>query len=133
PYTTLFRSHDRVRAVRVDAAEAVDRLLDDLRDLVVDGVVGRNGERLGAGGLDLGDRVVERRGVPRGDDDLRSPLAREARDRPSEAARSARDDDDLLAQRLLPHPVLVSTEGSSQTRYPAVNAEHRNWRDRASA
>src|SRR5207237_5876164 len=97
---------DRVRAVRVDAAEAVDRLLDHLCDLVLDRVVGRDGERLRARRLDLGDGVVERLRASRGPDDLRSALACETRDRAAEAARGARDDDDLLVQGFLSHRLL---------------------------
>ena len=87
--------HDRVRAVGVDAAEAVDRLLDHPSDLVLHRLVGRDGERLR---------------VPRRDDDLRTARAGAARDRAAEPARGAGDDDDLLAQRFLPRHVPCMTE-----------------------
>ena len=87
---------DGVRDVGVDAPEPVDRLLDDLLHLVLDGVVGGNGERLRSGRLDLRDGVLERLGVPRRDHDLCPAHASQARNGAAQPARGSGDDHDLL-------------------------------------
>ena len=65
-------------------------------DVVLNGMVRRNGDCLAAERLDLAYGVVERLGVSRGDNDLGGPLAGAARNRPPEARGSTGDDDDLL-------------------------------------
>ncbi len=92
---------DRVRDIRVDPPEAVDRLLDHLLHLVLHRAVGRDGERLRAERLDLAHARVERLAVAGGDDDLRAALAGEPGDGAAEPARGARDEDHLLGQRFL--------------------------------
>ena len=116
------RDH-RVRDVRVDPPEPVERLLDDLADLVLDGVVGRDGERLGAERLDLPGSASSASRVPRRDDDLRARRAGAARDRPAEAAGGAGDDDDLLGERLLGAPRFrIPARGRLETGYPEFHA-----------
>src|SRR6185437_240223 len=90
-----------------DPAEALDGRLDAALDDRAVRDVPRNGERLGAGPLDLGDAVVERLGVPGRDDDLGAALAGEPRNRAPEPARGAGDDDHLLVHGPLGHPRLL--------------------------
>ncbi len=105
--------HHRVGDVRVDAAEAVHRPLDHLGDLVLARDVRGDGEALGAAGLDLADGVLERLGVPRGDDHARAAPRGPARDRAAESARRAGHHHDLLGERLLARHAPAST----RTRY----------------
>ena len=111
PFGLGVDSHDRVRDVGVDAAEARDRLGDHVLDLVLLGAVGRNRQRLRAGALDLGDAVLERLLAPSGDDDLRPALPRALRNRPPEPARGPCDHDDLLGKRLLLHAGPIPGDG----------------------
>ena len=100
--TSLIHRHHRVRDVRVDPAEPVDRLLDDLRDLVLrpsDRPEPRSPREPNASISRTASssaspfRAVTTTFAPR--------LAGAARDRAPEPARGAGDDDDLLGQRLL--------------------------------
>jgi hypothetical protein len=91
--------------VRVDAAEALDGLVDEPLHLVALRDVDLDRDPLGAPGFDLGDRVLEGFSITSADDDGRAAIRDGPRDRPPEPVRPAGDHHDLLRERLLPrHP-----------------------------
>ena len=90
-----------VRDVRVDAAEALDGLVDEPLYVLAPGNVDLDGDRLGARGFDLGDGARERVAIASADSDVRPAIRDGTDDRPAEPVRPAGDDDNLLRERLL--------------------------------
>ena len=82
----------------VDAAELRDRARDDLLEHVVVVDVGRDDERLAAGGAHVGGDLVELLLRARGQDDVGARVGERAGDRRADAAPGAGDDRDLAVE-----------------------------------